>query len=175
MANKYAPLEERFWSRVEKTDGCWKWHGSKHKGYGLISKNGSLAKVHRVSYELHIGPIPEGMHVLHKCDNPECSNPDHLFLGNHADNMKDMFDKRRHPSFTKPENYAKGEKAPSAKLTAKDVLSIRRRYVFVSWAESNCRELAEEFGVTMSSIRCVMNGRTWRHVQLPSNELEAGI
>ena len=73
------------------------WLGAKAKGYGMIRLGGMAEKkpASRVSWMLHFGPIPDGMHVLHKCDNPECTNPDHLFLGTHADNMRDKTSKGR--------------------------------------------------------------------------------
>ena len=95
---KQLPLEERFWARVGEPDsnGCWPWLGTKrHTGYGKIRNHYKHEGTHRVSYTLNVGPIPQGLHVLHKCDNPTCVNPDHLFLGTQADNMKDMFKKGR--------------------------------------------------------------------------------
>jgi len=75
--------------------GCWIWMGSTSKGYGGIKIKGKMKKVHRVLWELTNGPIPKGMFVLHKCDITECANPDHLFLGTHTDNMRDMIQKGR--------------------------------------------------------------------------------
>lgn len=98
-------IEERFWLRVMKTDTCWIWNGwSGNKNYGRMSiyDKGKMKNIptlaHRVSWELHNGKIPHGIHVLHKCDNPPCVNPDHLFLGTHKDNMMDMSKKGRHRS-----------------------------------------------------------------------------
>lgn len=89
-------LEQRFWSRVEKGQECWEWTGARfHFGHGSISQNGRNTAAHRVSWELHNGPIPEGMHVLHTCDNPPCVNPAHLYLGTNADNIADRDRQRR--------------------------------------------------------------------------------
>lgn len=94
---------EKYAKYVVKGDGCWGWIGpTTSTGYGAVHVKGTRrAGAHRVSYELHCGPIPEGMHVLHRCDNPPCTNPAHLFLGTPADNMRDASEKRRWPK-TRP-------------------------------------------------------------------------
>ncbi len=96
-------IEEKFWERVIKTENCWEWQGTKRGGnaaYGsiMIGMNGKkrIQKyAHRFSYEIHYGKFDESMKVCHKCDNPICVRPDHLFLGTHTDNMRDMFKKNR--------------------------------------------------------------------------------
>jgi HNH endonuclease len=96
---RHRPLTERFWEKVEKTDDCWLWLGNLNgNGYGYTkleapSRRNELA--HRISWTLHFGPIPEGLFVCHHCDTPPCVRPDHLFLGTHSDNMKDMWRKDR--------------------------------------------------------------------------------
>lgn len=92
------PFESRFWSMVLKTDSCWNWTGcANRRGYGTIStKRGSRPlQAHRVSYEIHFGTIPVNQCVLHKCDNPRCVNPSHLFLGTPKNNTDDMIQKER--------------------------------------------------------------------------------
>ena len=87
-------LAERFWPRVRKGDGCWEWQGHRSShGYGKIGCGGKDIGTHRVAWELAHGPIPAGMHVCHRCDNPPCVRPDHLFLGTHSDNMRDLAEK----------------------------------------------------------------------------------
>jgi len=89
-------LEERFWSKVYKTDTCWLWIGHRLKaGYGVISVGGKNYLAHRLSYELNIGQIPEGKYICHKCDNPPCVNPEHFFVGDATANMQDASSKGR--------------------------------------------------------------------------------
>ena len=92
---------QRFWDKVEKTDGCWVWTASKNRqGYGYFRFDGKMRKAHRMAWLFAIGEIPEGMMVCHSCDNPSCVNPEHLWLGTGQDNMDDMNTKGRH-GFTK--------------------------------------------------------------------------
>ena len=98
MDRKRTPIIERFWPKVRKADGdgCWEWQASRMpKGYGRLGISGVMVLAHRVSYELNIGPIQAGLFVLHKCDNPSCVRPDHLFLGTQADNVHDAKAKGR--------------------------------------------------------------------------------
>ena len=91
------PIAIRFWDKVQLSEGCWLWTGATNPhGYGLISYKRSRCKLaHRLAWELLRGPIPEGVDVLHDCDNPPCVNPAHLFLGNEQDNVNDMYSKGR--------------------------------------------------------------------------------
>jgi len=91
--------EERFWSKISKTESCWSWTGTimKH-GYGMLSIGGKFRLAHRYSWELFNGHIPDGLYALHHCDNPLCVRPDHLFIGTQKDNIMDMMAKGRHRS-----------------------------------------------------------------------------
>lgn len=146
MANQYTAnpksLSERFWNKVDRKElsDCWEWLGYKDR-YGIIGINGKNFKTHRVSWELHHGPVPEGMHVLHKCDNPGCVNPSHLFLGDHTDNMQDMVEKGR---------------GGRAKLTLDQVQEIRNigRSV-VSGV------IARQYNICESQVCAILRGDQW--------------
>ena len=140
----------------EPNSGCFIWLGALNKegGYGRTSQGARSdgrprnRRVHRLMYEKEIGPIPDGLDVLHRCDNPVCVNPEHLFLGTHADNMKDCADKGRLPD-------RRGQKAPNAKLTADQVTAIRA-------STRSQRAIAKDFGITQAAVSLIKTGRTWR-------------
>jgi hypothetical protein len=135
-------LSERFWSKVQKTDCCWNWIGSITDGYGYFKVGGKTLKATRVSWELANGPIPEGLWMLHHCDNRKCVRPDHLFPGTQQDNVDDMMAKGR--NFTK--------------LTAENVAEIR----FLRAGGMTQREIGERFNVTQSCIYLVLSRRLWK-------------
>src|ERR1039457_5628606 len=110
-------LIERFWEKVQKSESCWLWTASTFwDGYGQIGLDGKKMRAHRLSYEINIGEIPEGLLVCHSCDNPRCVRPEHLFLGSQADNAQDMILKER---------SCRGTKNSQAKLSKEDVVKIR--------------------------------------------------
>lgn len=153
-----APIEERFFRQTKKTDSCWLWLGRKvGKGYGSIGLGGKGAKQvlsHRLSYEIHKGPIPAGMVVMHKCDNPRCVNPDHLEAGTQSQNIKDAIARMRK---VMPIRKAKGEECGAAKLTNNIVLSIRESTL-------SLKELAAMHGVSKSAIERIRYRKTWSHI-----------
>ena len=147
-------LEVRFWEKVKKGPSCWEWTANKDKkGYGRIAATSAVKnlKAHRVSYELHNGPIPPGLSVLHTCDNPGCVRPDHLFLGTNADNMKDMINKGR---------GRRGERNPNSRLTAAAVKDIRES----TMRGESLRNIAARLRVSPSAVHSVAKERTWRHI-----------
>jgi hypothetical protein len=148
-------LEERFWSKVKigEPNECWEWQASCNKsGRGQFTRIGGKHQVHaeshRLAYELTHGPIPNGLHVCHTCDNGLCCNPAHLFLGTKLDNERDKCNKGR---------QARGEKHGHAKLTESDVRQIR--------AQRECGVpllvLAHEYGVAISCISSIAHRRLW--------------
>jgi hypothetical protein len=169
-----ALLEER--SIPEPNTGCWIWLGAlTGRGYGALNVDGRLRVVHRVSFEVFIGPIGKGQVVRHLvCDNPPCINPGHLAAGSQLDNVRDMFRHGRaavgdkNGARTKPETRCRGERATKAKLTAEKVLQIR---VLVHQGATRA-EVARCFGVSWPAIAGICSGRCWRHLPgffAPSN------
>lgn len=169
MANQHLTLddpryparaEKRFWSFVDKEpspSGCWSWTGGKYPaGYGKFSYMGKNITASRYSWILHFGPIPDNLHALHTCDNRECANPDHLFLGTHADNMRDKDEKNRG-------NYPLGERQWRSKLCAADVIEIRKLRIADPKHWTHIR-LGNKFGVNGSNISRILSGKTWTHV-----------
>ena len=153
------PLAERFWAKVQQTDNfhCWNWEGYINpNGYGRIGlgrRADGHEIAHRVSWILHQGPIPKGLCVLHKCDNPTCVNPNHLFLGHQSDNVRDCVKKGRARG-----GSLKGHFNPNVKLTKRDVGEIRLLYKTGSYFQ---RELGEIYGVTQAQISSITRGESW--------------
>ncbi len=145
------PLAERFWEKVDVrgADECWPWLASKKQGgYGRISdERGHPQLSHRVSYALTVSPIPDGNVVCHRCDNPRCVNPAHLFLGTQADNLRDMRSKGRG-------NPPRGVEHPKARLTEALAQQIRRD-------SRSHRQLARAFGIGKSTVGMIKAGDTW--------------
>lgn len=178
----------RFWSYVEKTDTCWNWTGCKHEfGYGKIRMRGMTEKTHRFSYRLHFGDIADGMCVCHRCDNPACVRPDHLFLGTRGDNNRDMYAKgrnnnptgdasgtRKHPEsrprgenhyYRKhPEKVRRGSQMGLAKFTESEVEKVLHMALIL---EKGISEIAKLYGVTPPTIGQMVRGNTWKHVKRP--------
>lgn len=148
--------KKRIFNKLKKQpNGCWEWQGFKSNNYGKITIKGSCFRVHRLSWELHYGEIPESMNVLHKCDNPPCANPDHLWLGTAKDNVQDMYAKGRE-GIRLPR---RGEDHPSSKLSEKQILKIRELYI--PYKISTYR-LATIFKVSKSCIFRIVKKQSWK-------------
>lgn len=147
---------EAFHAKVNHGPGCWEWMGAKNPdGYGHLSVNGRAIRAPRFAWESAYGPIPEGLLVCHRCDNPACVRPTHLFLGSAAANTRDMRSKSR-SSFGKN----KGEAHGRARLTDEIILEIRRRQI----AGESERSLAAAFGVSRSWIGYIVRREAWTHI-----------
>lgn len=146
----------RFWSRVEiANNGCYEWVGSKHKqGYGTIwdCRKRRVVKTHRLSAELFMFPFDPKLCVLHRCDNPSCVNPFHLFQGTHTDNMRDMARKNRNKVTRKF-----GVDNHMSKLTESKVLAIRAE-------EGSCKTIADKYQVSPMTISRIRRRKTWPHL-----------
>jgi hypothetical protein len=167
---------ERFWAKVEKTDECWNWTAAlDRKGYGHFGISftdrpriggrlqRSMASAHRISYIQHFGAIPvgDGFHgvcVLHRCDNPRCVRPDHLFIGTNRDNVRDMDAKGRRVNA-----QLRGSMHGNAVLSEGDVREIVRRYRAGGITQ---KQLGVEFSVAHSTINHIFTGRLWAHLGL---------
>lgn len=147
-------LRERFYRYVRTGDGCWEWLGYRDRnGYGRLNVKGLPQLASRVSYLVHNGDIPKGQCICHKCDNPACVNPDHLFLGTQADNVADMHAKgrARKRALTGADHHA-------SKLDGEAVRNIRA-------SEEPVAVLARRFNVSRATVYSVLKGLTWTHVK----------
>lgn len=157
-------LEERLWRNVDKRgpDECWEWQGGLNRpnGYGQLSngRNRSV-RAHRAAYEIAVGPIPQGLLVCHRCDNPKCCNPTHLFLGTSADNVADKVAKNR---------QLLGEKIWTAKLKPEQVPAIRA-------SAEPTHLIAIEFGVSESTIQLIKSKKVWVSVPASPDDLPLSL
>ena len=141
----YNSLEERFWSKVKRGENCWEWIGYKNKtGYGRFAIKGYAQQAHRISWIIKNGKIPKGLCVLHKCDNPPCVNPNHLFIGTYKDNTQDALLKGR-------------VKTPDSKLKLNEVKEIK-------YGSASIKEKINKFNVTRKTINDIIKLRTWKSV-----------
>lgn len=152
-----APLIDRFMDKVhmEPMSGCWLWGGALFSnGYGFMSVGNRKASMHRLSWELHRGPIPDDLCVLHNCDNRACVNPMHLFVGTKGDNNADMHANNR-------DRCGIGERHGQAKITNEIVRAIR----MMRASGATQKEVARHFGIAQSNVCLIVKRKTWTHVQ----------
>jgi len=168
-------FQRRFWAKVViNENGCWFWTGAKTVGYGVIEFQEKLHRAHRLSWVMHFGPIPAGLHILHHCDEPSCCRPDHLFPGTHLDNMRDCMKKGRYWLIRRPERRARGERSAyklhperyprgegcrQAKLTTDNVHQIR---CLVTTGLSQ-RKIAKLFHCSQQQVGRIIRGESWKH------------
>ena len=146
------------WSKtIPGENGCILWTGCISKGYGQIGRGGKTFKAHRYSYEANVGPITNGLHVMHSCDVKNCVNPQHLSLGTHADNMADM--KRKGRGLGKSSGK-KGTQNLSSKLTDADVLFMRSAYLGGVLQQ----QIADAYQINQGTVSAIVNGKRWKHL-----------
>ena len=151
------PLEQRFWSKVSigPKEHCWPWTGkAKVRDYAQIEIDYKNYLAHRIAYELTHGPLPPGIRILHKCDNPPCCNPSHLFPGTQHDNAIDARDKGRL-------YVTYGAACHFAKQSPEQVEEIRKSYIPY---KTTRKMLATKFGISMSLVEKIVYGEAWRHL-----------
>lgn len=163
MAYARRPVEERFWEKVDVRgeDECWEWRAAKISGYGVIGyPPNKRFQAHRLSWQIfHQCEIPEGMFVCHKCDNRGCVNPHHLFAGTRRENVDDMLQKKRH---------AHGERQGLSKLTAPDIIEIRR----LGAEGIRHQKIADSFSIDPSHVGLIIHGKTWKHLDFDPTAYE---
>lgn len=149
-----ATILERWYHYTDRVGvGCWEWQGSRDSnGYGRLNVDGVPMLAHRVAWVLFRGAITSGEHVCHRCDNPPCVRPEHLFLGDYQANTDDKMAKKRHRFGT-----SRGSDHGCSKLVESDVREIRS-------SEEPLRHLAARYGVSMATISDIRNWKSWRHL-----------
>ena len=147
---------ERFEKKFKKVPlGCWEWQASKHpKGYASFSLDGKVTGAHRASFKLYVGEVQKGMCVCHRCDNPGCVNPSHLYLGTNAENTHDRDNKGR---------GSYGEGRPNAKLTEQKVNEIKGKWL----AGNTMASIGREYGVSRQTISTIIHLKKWKRVKPP--------
>lgn len=152
----FCSISCRFWSKVNKKsiNDCWIWKSYCNKfGYGSFYIKEQFYRAHRIAYSLKYGKIPKGIFVLHRCDNPSCVNPNHLFLGTQSDNMRDASQKSHFP-------LRKGIKNSRAKLTENDIKKIRQLLEQGMFQ----KDIGNLFGITQGMIGFIKRGLSWNHI-----------
>lgn len=145
-------LQERLFKKTKEENGCWIWmKGKDLYGYGRTTIKNTSISAHRASWIAWKGDIPDKIYVLHKCDNPQCINPDHLFLGTQKDNMKDMISKKR-------DLKAKGENSGTSKLKNEQIEQIEQ----IRESIKSSYDISKDFNVSASNIRAIRNNKTWK-------------
>jgi len=159
----YNALPPRFWINTELTDSCWIWIGARSGGnYGWFQWEGKGVRPHRLVWSILFGEIPEKMMICHKCDNPPCFNPSHLFIGTRSDNQKDSARKRRSNFFTNQILSSRGEDRYNAKLTDEEVREIKMELA----RGTSVRAIARIYPAGRSTITRIKKGLQWAHITI---------
>jgi hypothetical protein len=165
-------LPEAYWRNVVKgrsPEECWGWAGYANRhGYGQVTRRGHHLKAHRYSWEIHFGPIPEGLGVLHHCDNPPCTNPLHLYLGTQKDNIRDAW-RRGRLDHTREQHRLRlrGERCRFSKLTEVEVRAIRNLYKgrgCQNPTKPSYLTIGKRFGVSASAVGLIIKREVWTHI-----------
>jgi hypothetical protein len=159
------PPAARFWKHVAvaEPDACWEWTGAKYpppNAYGFMSAGvfygaKKFVKAHRVSWEIANGPVPDGLNILHKCDNQGCVNPAHLYAGTQQQNVRDRAVRRRGK-----EHRQNGSANDNAKLTDAQIVAVRE----LRKAGQSQMDISRMFGMSQSQISKILNGKAWAHL-----------
>ena len=155
MVYVYNNIDDRLCAYIRKTPTCWIWVGHKNEhGYGIITnENKKQVKAHRFIYEQTYGAIPPKMNALHKCDNPACVNPQHIYLGTQKDNVRDMMERNRGGY-----KAMGGDDHPNRKITMDKANEIRRLWSLGGVFQ---RELGEKFGISQAVVSKILRGQAW--------------
>lgn len=157
QGSEFCSIKCRILGKIEKKENkCWIWKGAKSgDGYGAIKVNGKQTSIHRQSYKEFIGYIPDGLCICHKCDEPLCCNPEHLFLGTHKQNTKDSVKKNRARCLRQ-----NGSLNPSAKFNEELVKEIKKLFK-KGWMT---RDIEDLLGIPHKNLEDIKYNKTWRHV-----------
>jgi hypothetical protein len=166
--DKLELAERRILGRLDTSGDCWLWTGAlDHRGRGRVWRNGKIVLHHRAVWEILVGPIPEGALLCHHCDNPQCANPEHLYIGDDKSNVRDMWERGRHWTQQQPERarelgkqygklntWARGSGNPKAKLTPAQVEEIKT-------ATGSSYAIASRYGVNATTVQRIRRGEAW--------------
>lgn len=174
----FSPNEiNEFWKRTQKTEGsdCLWWSGYRNQtGYGYFFFKGLSIRAHRAAYIICHGPIPDGLHVLHSCDNPSCVNPQHLSTGTHVENMKQRHARGRYVFNYNGNHYLQKDStvvrgSNNARAVINEEIAFQMRLDFAQGKFKSKAAAARSYGVSVTVIQTALNGKTWKHVPFPEN------
>jgi hypothetical protein len=154
-------IVKRFFDKVDKSQNCWNWKAATRSGYGVLKVKGKGVSAHRLSWDIHFGEIPMGMLVCHRCDNPKCVNPEHLFLGTHSDNSIDAF-RKGHINMPEGRKYRIGSYPLNTKITYSKAIEVKRSVV--NRGLKTLKQIALEMKVPYQYVRDISCGRILKNI-----------